>query len=136
MKVAKLLASLREVRDALEFRWTKRTYRRCYPFEDGSGYMCGYEVESVEPKRWQKFVLRLLAGLGDIPGGNPNRNPITGARYSLPLKVRQAFTKVESPDPEVARVLNEMERHLGVAVEQVQFPTEDHSREPKRSQKP
>jgi len=60
-----------------------------------------------------------LSGLGDVPGGNPNRCPVTGARYSLPVEVRQAFTKVESPDPEGARVLKEMERRFGVAVEQV-----------------
>jgi hypothetical protein len=128
MKFAKLLEPLRELRDALDFRWTKRTYRRCYPFEDGSGYMCGFDVESKEPKPWQKFVLRLLSGLGHAPGGNPNRCPITGARYSLPLEVRQAFTKVESPAPEVARVLDEIERRFGVAGEQVQLP-EDPQRE-------
>jgi len=116
------------MRDALEFRWTKRTYRRCYPFEDGSGYMCGFDVESKEPKPWQRFVLRLLSGLGHAAGGNPIRCPITGARYSLPLEVRQAFTKVESPGPEVARVLDEIERRFGVAVEQVQLP-EDPQRE-------
>jgi hypothetical protein len=77
MKVAKLLASLREVRDALEFRWTKRTYRRCYPFEDGSGYMCGYEVESVEPKRWQKFTLRLFVGFRAGAEGRKPGNILT-----------------------------------------------------------
>jgi hypothetical protein len=120
-----LISSLREMRDALEFRWTKRRYCRCYRFEDGSGYMCGFEVESIEPKRWQKFVLRLLSGLGHAPGGNPNRCPVTGARYSLPLELRQAFTKVESPAPEVTRVLGKIKRRFSVAVEQVQLPTDD-----------
>jgi hypothetical protein len=131
MKFAKFLAPLRELRDALKFRWTKRTYRRCYRFEDGEGYMCGYHVESIEPKRWQKFVLRLLSGLGDAPGGNPNRDPVTGARYSLPLEVRQAFKKVESPAPEVARVLEEIGRRFGVAVEQVQLPAENTGENPR-----
>jgi hypothetical protein len=122
MKFAKLLAPLRELRDALEFRWTKRTYRRCYPFEDGSGYMCGFDVESIEPKRWQKLVLRLLSVLRHAPEGNPNRCPVTGARYSLPVEVRQAFREVESPDPEVARALEQIGRRFGVAVDQVQLP--------------
>src|SRR5947208_4647449 len=107
MKFVKLLASLRELHDALEFRWTKRSYHRCYSFEDGAGSFMMSHVESIEPKRWQKFVLRLLSGLGKAPGGNPNRCPIAGARYSLPIEVRQAFTKVESPAPEVARVVEE-----------------------------
>ena len=123
-----LVNRLREVRDALKFRWTKRSYRRCYPFKDGSGHMCGFEVKSIEPKPWQKSVLRLLSGLGDTPGGNPNRDPVTGARYSLPVEVRQAFTKVESPAPEVTRVLEEIERQFGVSVEQVQL-SEDLQRE-------
>jgi hypothetical protein len=122
MKFAKLLAPLRDVCDALEFRWTKRRYRRCYRFEDGSGYMCGFDVEPKEPKPWQKFVLRLLSGLGRVPGGNPNRCPVTGARYSLPVEVRQAFTKVESPEPEVARALEQIKRRFGVAVDQVELP--------------
>ncbi|PYK16086.1 MAG: hypothetical protein DME55_12740 [Verrucomicrobia bacterium] len=79
-------------------------------------------VESIETKRWQKFVLRLLARLGDAPGGNPNRDPVTGARYALPLEVRQAFTKVESPAPDMARVLEKIERHSGVAVDQARLP--------------
>jgi hypothetical protein len=95
-------------------------------FEKGS-YMMTH-VKSIEPKRWQKFALRLLSCLGDAPGGNPNRCPVTGARYSLPVEVRQAFTKVESPDLEVARVLEEIKRRFGVAVEQVQSP-EDPQRE-------
>jgi len=81
-----------------------------------------YHVESIEPKRWQKFALRLLSGLGDAPEGNPKRCPVTGERYSLPVEVRQAFTKVESPTPDVARVLEEIERRFGVAVDQVQLP--------------
>jgi len=47
---------------------------------------------------------------------------VTGARYTLPLEVRQAFTKVESPAPDVARVLEKIERHAGVAVDQVRLP--------------
>jgi len=74
------------------------------------------------------WVLRLLSGLGDTPGGNPNRDPVTGARYSLPVEVRQAFTKVESPAPEVTRVLEEIERQFEVLVEQVQL-SEDLQRE-------
>jgi hypothetical protein len=41
--------------------------------------VCMTYVESIEPKRWQKFVLRLLSRLGDAPGGNPNRCPVTGS---------------------------------------------------------
>jgi hypothetical protein len=95
LKVAKLLAPLRELRDALEFRWTKRTYSRCYPWGDpfAEGSYKVTHVESVEPKRWQKFVLRLLSGLRHAAGGNPNRCPITGTRYSLPLEARQALRK-------------------------------------------
>jgi hypothetical protein len=47
---------------------------------------------------------------------------VTGTRYSLPVEVHQAFTKVESPDPEVARVIEEVERRLGVAVDEVRLP--------------
>ena len=84
--------------------------------------VCMTYVESIEPKRWQKFVLRLLSRLGDAPGGNPNRCPVTGARYALPLEVRQAFTKVESPTLETVRVLAKIERTFGITVEQVQLP--------------
>jgi hypothetical protein len=85
----------------------------------------GFDVEPKEPKPWQKFVLGLLSCLGNAPGGNPNRCSVT-ARYSLPLEVRQAFTKVASPEPEVARVLEKIGRRFNVAVEQVQLH-EDHS---------
>jgi hypothetical protein len=115
MRFDKLLAPFREFRDALKWRWTKRGYHKCEWMGDMHVQM--YHVESIEPKRWQKFVLRLLARLGDAPGGNPNRDPVTGARYTLPLEVRQAFTKVESPAPDVARVLEKIERHSGVAVD-------------------
>jgi hypothetical protein len=120
IKFAKFLAPFREFRDGLKCRWTKRIYDKCERIEDM--HICMTRVESVEPKRWQKFVLRLLARLGDAPGGNPNRDPVTGARYTLPLEVRQAFTKVESPAPDVARVLKKIERHSGVAVDQVRLP--------------
>jgi hypothetical protein len=127
MKFDKLLAPFREFRDALKYRWTKRGYHRCYPLEEGAdsfekGSVMMYHVESIEPKRWQWFILRLLSGLRTAPGGNPNRCPVTGARYALPLAVRQAFAKVESPAPEVARVLEEIDRRFGVAVEEVQLP--------------
>jgi hypothetical protein len=116
----KLLAPFREFRDGLKWRWTKRSYHKCERIEDM--HICMSHVESIEPKCWQKFVLRLLARLGDAAGGNPNRDPVTGARYALPLEVRQAFTKVESPAPDVARVLEKIERHFGVAVDQVRLP--------------
>jgi len=118
---------LRNLRDALEFRWTKRGYHRCYPreegadsFEKGLGYDVSRGIDRAEALA--KVSLRLLSGLGDAPEGNPNRCPVTGERYSLPVEVRQAFTKVESPTPDVARVLEEIERRFGVAVDQVQLP--------------
>jgi hypothetical protein len=120
MRFDKLLAPFREFRDGLKWRWTKRSYDKCERIEDM--HICMTHVESIEPKRWQKFVLRLLARLGDAPRGNPNRDPVTGARYALPLDVRQAFTKVESPAPNVARVLEKIGRHSGVAVDQVRLP--------------
>jgi hypothetical protein len=79
-------------------------------------------VESIEPKRWQKFVLLLLSSLGDAPGGNPNRCPVTGARYALPVEVPQAFTKAESPTLEDVRALAKIERTIGITVDQVQLP--------------
>ena len=120
MRFDKLLAPFREFRDGLKWRWTKRSYDKRERIEDM--HICMTHVESIEPKRWQKFILRLLAHLGDAPGGNPNRDPVTGARYTLPLEVRQAFTKVESPSPDVARVLEKIERHAGVAVDEVRLP--------------
>ena len=118
----RLLVALREFRDALKWRWTKRAYDKCERIEDMRVYMT--YVESIEPKRWQKFALRLLSRLRDAPGGNPNRCPVTGARYALPLEVRQAFTKVESPTLETVRVLAKIERTFGITVEEVQLPTD------------
>jgi hypothetical protein len=40
----------------------------------------------------------------------------------MPLEVRQAFTKVESPTLETVRALAKIERTLGITVEQVQLP--------------
>jgi hypothetical protein len=116
----RLLAALREFRDALKWRWTKRAYDKCERIEDMRVYMT--YVESIEPKPRQKFVLRLLARLGDAPSGNPNRCPVTGARYVLPLEMRQAFTKVESPTLETVRALAKIERTFGITAEQVQLP--------------
>jgi hypothetical protein len=80
MKFAKLLAPFREFRDGLKWRWTKRSYDKCERIEDM--HICMSHVESIEPKRWQHFVLRVLARLGEAPGGNPNRDPVTGTRYA------------------------------------------------------
>lgn len=115
----RLLAGLREFRDALKWRWTKRAYDKCERIEDI--YVCMSHVESIEPKRWQQLILRLLSHLGDAPGGNPNRCPVTGARYALPVELRQAFTKVESPTLETVRGLAKIERTFGVTVDEVQL---------------
>ena len=44
-----------------------------------------------------------------------------GSSYALPLEVRQAVTKVESPSLETVRALAKIERTFGITVEQVQL---------------
>ena len=82
-----------------------------------------YDLRRIdEPKRWQKFVLRLLSRLGDAPGGNHNRCPVTGARYRCRWKCGRLLRKSNHLPWETVRVLAKIERTFCITVEQVQLP--------------
>ena len=53
---------------------------------------------------------------------NPPSNSSAIGSIEVGTGVRQVFGKVESPTPDVTRVLEEIERRFGVAVDQVQLP--------------